>query len=79
MKAVKKILKAILCLFLVLIVIIGAYVLYVVCQYSRIKANKNLNIHSEKNSVAVNRDMFKIMTYNIGFGAYTQDFSFFMD
>ena len=79
MKAVKKILKAILCLFLVLIVIIGAYVLYVVCQYSRIKDNKNLNIHSGKNSVAVNRDMFKIMTYNIGFGAYTQDFSFFMD
>lgn len=79
MRIFKRVLQVIVSLILVLIVIIGAYVLYVVCQYSRIKDNLNLTVTSGEGTKAVDTDTFKIMTYNIGFGAYSTDFSFFMD
>lgn len=58
------------------------YMVYVVFSYSRIEDNipvEVVNTTNQDNKFAeVNRE-YTIITYNIGFGAYTSDFSFFMD
>lgn len=62
-----------------LILIVGGYLIYISCQYYRIDDNKNLDI---VNNQSINMQLgtsYKVTTYNIGFGAYTHDFSFFMD
>lgn len=66
-------------LFLVLIVL--GYVSYVFLSYHRIDDNKILeanNPPSIQNAIPVNKEL-KIVSWNIGFAAYLQDFSFFMD
>lgn len=62
------------------VLVVAGYVIYVVAQYSRIADNYELEIKSgEAVKAQVDKDSFKIVTYNIGFGAYSPDFSFFMD
>lgn len=58
-------------------VVIG-YVLYVVCSYSRLRDNIALSTLNNKEAV-VGGGTYSLMTYNIGFGAYCPEFSFFMD
>ncbi len=61
------------------ILAVGSYVLYVVGQYSRIPDNTALEVVGEIGG-GVERDrQYSILTYNIGFGAYGPDYSFFMD
>lgn len=57
----------------------GGYVGYIVMSYSRI-GNVPLDIrqNSTREKVHVG-DELKCTTYNLGFGAYSQDFTFFMD
>lgn len=63
----------------VLLLTVGGYVLYVVFQYDRIEDNLPLAVNgSAEETVPAGKEL-KIVTYNIGFGAYAQDFSFFMD
>lgn len=63
----------------VLLLTVGGYVLYVVFQYDRIEDNLPLAVNgSAVETVPAGKEL-KIVTYNIGFGAYAQDFSFFMD
>ena len=65
-----------------LVVLAGAgYVLYVVFEYDRIEDNLTLeveNVSGLPTQLVVNKD-YVAVTYNIGFGAYSPDFSFFMD
>ena len=78
-KIIKKVLKALLCVLLVLVIVVVGYVSYVFIAYDRIDDMQQLEITdrvSEKIKVGTNQ---KIISYNIGFCAYTQDFSFFMD
>lgn len=77
-KSVKITLAAIGGLLALIILIAGGYVLYVVCQYSRIEDNYALEVENNAQTLA-DKDTFKIVTYNVGFGAYAPDFSFFMD
>lgn len=77
-KSVKITLAAIGGLLALIILIAGGYVLYVVCQYSRIEDNYALEVKNNAEMLA-DKDTFKIVTYNVGFGAYAPDFSFFMD
>lgn len=76
----KKIIKVVLIILCVFVVIVGGYVGYVAIQYYRIADNLNLDIvqHSTINEISMD-DELTITTYNIGFGAYSPDFSFFMD
>lgn len=62
----------------VLVVVIG-YVGYVLIQYNRIEDNQTLNVQNINQSEIDKNKIFKIATYNIGFGAYRPDYSFFMD
>ncbi len=66
----------------VLLVFIIAYVLYVFLTYKRIEDNQNLHITHKGNvlqeSMSLSKE-YSVLTYNIGFGAYSSDYSFFMD
>lgn len=64
-----------------LLVIVLAYLLYVFISYDRIEdfqSIKTTSADTGKEFLKRNAS-YTIFTYNIGFGAYTPDFSFFMD
>ncbi len=62
----------------VLLVAVG-YVLYVVLRYYRVEDNQPLAVRDNvTQAVPVGEDL-SLITYNIGFGAYSPDYSFFMD
>lgn len=61
------------------ILLVGGYVIYISCQYYRIEDNLTLEIKNNQTLNIQTNQNYKISTYNIGFGAYTHDFSFFMD
>ena len=80
---VKKVLKVLgitlLCLILAIAIIVGTYAIYLSCQYYRIEDNQTLDITNNKQALVTTNNKYSISTYNIGFGAYAQNFSFFMD
>ncbi len=78
-KILKRILKSVLCILLVLVVVVIGYVSYVLIDYHRIEDNQKLEITDNTAEKIVTGKELKIMSYNIGFCAYTHDFSFFMD
>ena len=59
--------------------IIGGYVGYVAVQYYRIEDNFELQTKNGRDKKAGLNDVFTVMTYNTGFGAYSPEYSFFMD
>ena len=64
---------------LVLVVVIG-YVTYVFSSYTRIRDLTPIEPNGTAKSESVKLDKeYTALTYNVGFGAYTPDFSFFMD
>lgn len=75
----KKILKSIAIILTSLFVIVIGYVAYVLIDYSRVDDNQILSIYNENEQVLNLNTEYKIITYNIGFGAYEDDYSFFMD
>ncbi len=64
-----------------IIVILGGYVLYISLQYYRIEDLKSYQADIVQNTDAsvTMGHTYTITTYNIGFGAYNHNFSFFMD
>ena len=64
------------------LVIVGAYVAYLEIGYERIEDGLVLpidgDVSSEAQLVETGRT-YTVATYNIGFGAYTPDYTFFMD
>ena len=61
------------------ILIAGGYVGYIFLSYKRI-GNRVLSVQrkSELEEVSIGT-VYKAMSYNIGFGAYSQDYTFFLD
>ena len=79
-KVLKKILFILLCAILTVLTIAVLYLGYVVFSYSRIEDNQVLTIENEApNSQMFTNTEYTIVTQNLGFGAYTRDFTFFMD
>lgn len=57
----------------------GGYVGYVILSYNRI-GNCDLEVQSKSSLEQVSvGTTYKALSYNIGFGAYSQDYTFFMD
>jgi len=80
-KTVKSIMIILLSFIIFLVVVVGGYVGYVSIQYYRIEDLKDLSsdiIENELPVALVNQE-YTAVTYNIGFGAYDRDYSFFMD
>ena len=69
----------------VLVLVVAAYVIYLLVTYHRIEDNQVLEVVKPSEESAGQEDVMEVLkeytavTYNIGFGAYTPDFSFFMD
>ena len=70
-----------------IVVLLGGYVVYLYASYHRIPDNQELEVEAPagsstedvKESQLKTDTTYSALTYNIGFGAYTPDFSFFMD
>lgn len=73
----KKIMKATLGIVLMGLIV---YFLYVVLSYKRVKDNQPLEIQQRSAVESIRMgEVYRVMTYNIGFGAYTPEYTFFMD
>ena len=79
-KGIKKVLKIFLCVLLAFVLVVGSYLGYVVLSYSRIEDNQVIapSVNAAEESVKL-QTKYTVVTQNIGFGAYTQNFTFFMD
>ena len=77
----KTIFRVILCLLGLLILVLACYVGYVFLTYYRLEDNLPLDVEqtdADSGPAAVG-ESYRLMSYNIGFGAYSDDYSFFMD
>ena len=64
----------------VVLITVIVYFAYVFLSYSRIEDNQKLNVGGAAAAAEVQTGKtYTALTYNIGFGAYTPDFTFFMD
>lgn len=79
---IKRIMKTAGILLLALLCVVVGYLAYVFIDYHRIEDNLELAVNDldkvPDESVVLGKE-YTAITYNIGFGAYTPDFSFFMD
>ena len=80
MSSAKKIGASLLCLLGVIIAVVIGYLLYVILTYSRLPDRLDMSVDEGATGDAVSLDgEYTIVTQNLGFGAYTADFTFFMD
>lgn len=75
----KKIIKRILQVLGVVVLVVACYAAYVFVSYSRIEDNQKLKVNAISENVAQLGTSYRITSANIGFGAYSDDYSFFMD
>lgn len=76
----RKLIKSLLVVFIAFILVAVIYSAYVLISYNRIEDNLSLNIEGEaKESAAALDTTYRIVSANLGFGAYSDDYSFFMD
>ncbi len=76
----KKIIKAVLSVVICLIFVVACYVGYAVFSYDRIPDEQVVEIKSLiEDKIIEKNKQYSIVTQNLGFGAYTSDFTFFMD
>lgn len=76
----KKVLKGFLCILLALVLTVVGYAVYVLASYSRLE--DNIEIEPVKSGINAEIGVdgeYTAVIQNLGFGAYTQDFTFFMD
>ncbi|MGM0125166.1 hypothetical protein IGI37_002564 [Enterococcus sp. AZ194] len=77
----KKFLRYLLITIIAVLVIVIGYVAYVFLSYSRMEDNLSLPVTETKteNVAIVPEKDYVVTTFNIGYGSYSPDYSFFMD
>ena len=79
MRKAKRWVKVLFCILLALVLLVGTYVAYVFIAYHRI-GDQELTAQGEGKSTVLDTAVsYSILSYNIGFGAYEDDYGFFMD
>lgn len=73
------VIRSLLAIIMIIIIIVGCYLEYVIFQYYRIEDKQELAIVDRNSNSLDMSKTYSISTYNIGFGAYNHDYSFFMD
>ena len=81
---VKKAVKGIIIFLVVIVGVLGVYAGYLLLGFHRLPDKLTLEVNRSGDSFDENfavrtGEPYRIMTYNIGFGAYVPEFSFFMD
>ncbi|GHU41788.1 endonuclease [Bacilli bacterium] len=72
--------KIILGLLILVVLIVGSYIAYVYLQYNRLPDKQTLTVKKAQHAKQISANQaYKIMTFNIGYGAYPADYTFFMD
>ena len=83
MKKMKLPLKIILGVLALLLVLTAGYVIYVFAAWYRVEDHLVLDVRSgldgDDGAGLPEKTQYRIASYNIGFGAYSNDYSFFMD
>ena len=77
--AVKRALWALAGILLFCVLAVGGYVLYMQMQYYRIEDHLALETENNQKEALQTGKTYTAVTYNIGFGAYGPDYSFFLD
>ncbi len=76
----KKILKIVGLTSAIVVAVVVCYVLYVIVSYNRIQDMQDLEVSQKAQMQCVNLNTeYSVITQNCGFGAYSPDFTFFMD
>ncbi len=75
----KKVFVSLAVFFGAIIMLVLSYLLYVIISYHRIEDNIALSVEGQAQNTAPANETLTLITYNIGFGAYSADYSFFMD
>ena len=78
-KKSKSFLKALLLLLAGALVVVLIYFLYVLLSFYRIPDNTELAIENNQSRIVEQGVEYTAVTYNVGFGCYSKEFSFFMD
>ena len=78
-KTLKNVLKIVLCVFLGIIVLVAGYVGYYTFSYKRIGDKTLIVEKGNSNSGLYTSTTYSLLSWNVGFGAYSDDYSFFMD
>ena len=78
MKA-KTVFKIVLLLILAVILAAAGYVAYVLIDYHRLPDWQRLEVAGNASGEARTGTSYTMLSWNVGFGAYSRDFSFFMD
>ncbi|MGN0073405.1 MAG: endonuclease/exonuclease/phosphatase family protein [Coriobacteriales bacterium] len=79
LKRIPLVLRVILCALLVVLVAVGGYVAYMLATYNRIPDKQQLEVENNQGAQLKVGEEYSALSYNIGFGAYTPEFTFFMD
>lgn len=66
-------------LLLAVILVVGGYVVYMQAHFYRIPDHTALAVENNREAVLETGHTYTAVTYNVGFGAYGPDYSFFMD
>ena len=66
---------------IILALMLAGYVIYVFTAYERLPDKLTLEVNKTEGEemMLVSGQPYTVMTYNIGFGAYLPEYSFFMD
>ena len=75
----KKFLKILAAALAVCIIAVGAYAAYVFIAYYRLPDMQELEVEGSRDAQACVGETYTAVSYNLGFGAYSADFGFFMD
>ncbi len=76
----KTMIRVILSVVALIIIVALIYVTYVFVSYERIEDGEQVEVAGEYEEKTVDwEESHTILTYNIGYGAYSQDYTFFMD
>ena len=79
-KAIKRVLSVIFAIVLLIAVVVGCYIAYLMITYNRIADMQPVSVDNDVTGVTLQvGEEYTATTYNIGFGAYTPDYTFFMD
>ena len=75
----KRVLLGIAWLLTAAVVLLAAYAGYVLLSYRRIPDNQMLEVSGSASAALETGSTYEIVSWNVGFGAYSDDYSFFMD
>ena len=79
MKLLRRCLVALLAVVVLLIAVVGGYLIYAFATYYRLDDNLALTPENNQSQAARTGEEYTLVSYNVGFGAYSPDYSFFMD